>query len=69
VSDKLDSERNKMKTYNTLQKLVTTTRCHYATYTEFGWVARRTAKNATHRLHFIFSHGQLDRNQVVAESL
>ena len=58
-----------MKTYNTLQELVKSTRCHFAQKTEFGWVARRSVKNATHRLHFLFVNGQLDRNSVTPESL
>lgn len=55
-----------MNTYNTLQELVKATRCTFAQKTEFGWVARRSAKNATHKLHYTFVHGQLDRNQVVS---
>ena len=55
-----------MKTYNTLQDLVKTVRVSYAKKTEFGWVAKRTGKNASHSLVYIFSYGQLDRNMVVA---
>jgi hypothetical protein len=58
-----------MKTYNTLQDLVRSTRCHLAQKTPFGWVARRAAKNATHRLRYTFAHGQLDRNNVTPEAL
>jgi len=58
-----------MKTYNTLQELVKATRCSFAQKTADGWVARRTAKQATHRLHYLFAYGQLDRNQVTTEAL
>ena len=58
-----------MKTYNTLQELVKATRCHFAQKTADGWVARRTSKNATHRLHYTFVYGQLDRNNVTPEAL
>ena len=51
-----------MKTYLTLEDLVEKTRCHFAQKTEFGWVARRTQKDATHKLHFTFVNGQLDRD-------
>jgi hypothetical protein len=63
------TRNKKMKTYNTLQELAKATRCHFAQKTAEGWVARRTSKNATHRLHYTFAHGQLDRNNVTPEAL
>lgn len=67
---KLPEKRNQsMKTYNTLAELVKTTHCTFAKKTSDGWIARRTAKNATHRLHYFFADGQLDRNQVTPEAL
>lgn len=58
-----------MKTYNTLQELVRRTRVRFAQKTEHGWVARRNAKNASHRLHYMFVYGQLDRNRVTLEAI
>lgn len=54
-------------TYLTLNSLVKKTRCRFAQKTWFGWVARRTQKNATHKLHFTFVNGQLDRDVTVKE--
>ena len=64
-----NSTTENMKTYNTLQELVKATRCHFGQKTADGWVARRTSKNATHRLHYTFAYGQLDRNNVTPEAL
>ena len=54
-------------TYLTLEDLVEKTRCHFAQKTKFGWVARRTQKDATHKLHFTFVNGQLDRDVTAQE--
>ena len=56
-------------TYPTLEELVKATRCTFAQKTADGWVARRTAKNATHRLHYLFVNGQLDRDAVTPQEL
>lgn len=58
-----------MKTYNTPQELVKATRCHFGQKTADGWVSRRTAKNATHRLHYAFVYNKIDRNKVTLEAL
>ena len=48
-----------MKTYTPLNALALASRCYYASRCEFGWLARRTAKRATHELHYTVCGGQL----------
>lgn len=58
-----------MSHYNTLQELALRTRCRYARKTDDGWRAKRSARGATHRLHYLVAGGVLDRNKVTAEPI